>query len=1223
MKNIFLSALTFGIMAFSPIALATGAEVTSGTEVASVSTPLNNGHRNRVPETVGRGKCVLEKGILVSRDSYAVFGESWMTDYRMSFEARAPKDAEQVQIWAGFRWKDRFDRYVVSLKGGLLDDVYLARMGYMGDDSFLGVRPLGFHLEPGEWYRLTVEVCGSRIRVFVGDNPLPYIDVTDPQSSHCPAGRVSLGGSWIETEFRNLSIEPLPADFFEGVRREEVSFLPSEEDREELRKQMRASYSPVRVAELGKGRTEISLDGNWLFQPGYESRGDNGFATASDDSMWHVLEVPCFWTPIRIWLHGETMNTPNGPESKGTSDTYYQQESARCDSRSFDWRKTESAWYRQWIELPDNFEGKKAVLNFDAVAKAAQVYVNGQYAGSHIGMFGDFSIDATSYLHKGMNLVAVKVIRNVTEESEGDDEVVDVAVSLPVTRRMLNDIPHGFHYSCPPAGIWQPVKLVISDPLKIEDVFIKPALDGANFDVSLSNPAAERYEFSTHIRSRQDGSILYSGAVHSGSEENFSFCLDGLEPQLWSPDHPNLYDFSFSVRSMDGTEAAKEDKLTICSGFRTFEVRDGFFYLNGVRYWLRGGNHIPAALRPEDKELADTFMQLMKQGHMDVVRTHTAPWNELWTDAADRNGIAVSHEGGWPWLMIQGDIPPEESLEIWRQEELDMVRKYRNHPSIIFWTVNNEMNFYESDPDLERAKDKYRVVSDLVQRIRETDPTRPVCFDSNYRSRGKVEKFGADFMASVDVGDIDDIHQYYNWYHDTVFQQFNGEFQQVWKTPGRCIISQELSTGYPNNETGHPTRAYQITHQNPMSLVGYKGYDWADPAYFLEAISFGTGESAEALRRTNPEAAGFLHFALMTWFRQCYDAEKIEPYPVYHALSRALQPVLVSAELWGRHQWEGEKLTNRICVVNDLENGETIRELTLRWEIVSSDNKILASGESDVPDVEGYGRAWTEPEIILPVIDKEREDALLRLKLSGKGTDGNRKQLSENEYKLLICSRAFARHSGTKCKAGQKLIALGKVDQLDEAGIRYRQVGRLGKPSGRNILVCDGNLPEGTAASDLRRWVEDGGRLILLYDPKFENNCPEAVFPEYLTGRIRARQGDICFMERNEDPVFDGIEEMDLRYFNDNTRSLPQACSYALKTMRCPEVEELAGYMNIHAYIDGTPEARMNKIREERGFTLLRIKCGRGSAFVSTLRTDKAGSDPVAAKLLAALCNEL
>ena len=67
------------------------------------------------------------------------------------------------------------------------------------------------------------------------------------------------------------------------------------------------------------------------------------------------------------------------------------------------------------------------------------------------------------------------------------------------------------------------------------------------------------------------------------------------------------------------------------------------------------------------------------------------------------------------------------------------------------------MKFYDNDNDLERAKEKYRVISDVVKEMRRIDPTRPICFDSNYQAKGKDEKFGTDFMNSIDDGDIDDM----------------------------------------------------------------------------------------------------------------------------------------------------------------------------------------------------------------------------------------------------------------------------------------------------------------------------------------------------------------------------------------------------------------------------------------------------------------------------------
>lgn len=822
-------------------------------------------NQGEILKTVGRGECSIADGVFRSKGSYACFGNPEWKNYSMSFKARAPKGAEQVQIWAGFRAYNRFDRYVAGIKGGLQDDVYLMRTGYMGTDEFMGVRPLGFHPVPGEWYSMKVEVCGNRIRVFVNGEKEPYIDVVDKNANLVPSGEVTLGGGWIETEFDDLIVTLLPDNYLKNVKAAEYRMAATSQQKEAKRRRERANYKAVMVNDIKPDRTEISLDGDWLFMPEYQLDDKaKAVSATTDDEDWHVMQVPNFWNPIRIWLHGETMPTPNGPNPKGVSDTYYQQETDRCEGYTFDYRKTGTAWYRQWLELPTDIKGKQLTLSFDAVSKMAEVYVNGQLAGSNVGMFGDFQVDATDFLHPGRNVVVVKVTRDI------------------------------------------------------------------------------------------------SGAAAQTS--------DAME---------NYYS---SVR------------------------KDGFLYLNGRKFWMRGGNHIPFAICPNDSILADKFMQLMKAGNVQSTRTHTTPWNELWVSAADRNGIAISFEGTWSWLMIHSTpIPDKNVLDLWSSEWLRVMKKYWNHPSVFFWTVNNEMKFYDLDADMERSKEKFRIVSDVVKGMRELDPTRLVCFDSNYLHSKALRRFGQDFLNTVDDGDIDDNHAYYNWYDFSLFRFFNGEFQKQFKSPGRPLISQEMSTGYPNAETGHPTRSYQLIHQNPYSLIGYEAYDWADPMHFLKVQSFITGELAETLRRTNEQVSGIMHFAYMTWFRQCYNYKNIQPYPTYYAMQRAMQPVLVSAELWGRNLYAGEKLHTRIYVVNDSEDGRDLLPMALNWSIVDEKGKILASGTEQFPAVEYYGRKYIEPAIVMPsVLPSDKMNVKLKLVLVENG-----QTLSQNEYDLILANKRW------------------------------------------------------------------------------------------------------------------------------------------------------------------------------------------------------------------------
>ena len=548
-----------------------------------------------------------------------------------------------------------------------------------------------------------------------------------------------------------------------------------------------------------------------------------------------------------------------------------------------------------------------------------------------------------------------------------------------------------------------------------------------------------------------------------------------------------------------------------------------------------------------------------------------------------------------------------------------MLKKYRNHPSLLFWTVNNEMKFYDNDSNLERAKEKYRIISDVVKEMRRIDPTRPICFDSNYQAKGKDKKFGADFMSSIDDGDIDDMHGYYNWYDYSVFRFFNGEFQKQFKVADRPLISQEMSTGYPNNETGHPTRSYQLIHQNPYTLIGYESYDWADPASFLKVQAFITGELAETLRRSNDQASGIMHFALMTWFRQTYDYQNIEPYPTYYALKRALQPVLVSAELWGRNLYAGEKLPTRIYVVNDREDGTDLQPSLLRWEIQDESGKCLASGSEKIPAVKHYARYYAEPDIQLPAnLPADKTKAKLVLKLTENGLP-----ISANEYELLLTNKEW---NVGQVDPNKKIVLLDKDNTktvFDFLNINYQPISSI-KELLNSKLKADLCVISGlTACTDeekelIRTYQSKGGKLLFLNSKE----AVKAIYPEYITGWIIPTEGDIVIMERNDAPVFNDIDVLELRYFNNNKREIPQACTATLKVHRHKNVTELAGQMKIHAYIDGgKPEDRIERIESMRGLTMLQIADGKGEAMISTMCTEKATTDPVAGKLVVNMIN--
>src|SRR5262249_22273371 len=254
---------------------------------------------------------------------------------------------------------------------------------------------------------------------------------------------------------------------------------------------------------------------------------------------------------------------------------------------------------------------------------------------------------------------------------------------------------------------------------------------------------------------------------------------------------PNLYRLDVALESDTGEML---DSWTQLVGFRTFEAHGNKFFLNGKEYWLRGANHLPYGKNPFDPELPRKLIQLLHDANIRITRTHATPWNETWLSAADEIGLGVSLEGIRPWALAGkiGATPPDLFAH-WLMENEDVVKRARNHPSVLIYTVGNEMMLR----DMKNAE-KWRQLSEVVKQTRQVDPTRPVIASSEYQR-------DADLYESVikpgrfDDGDIDDLHRYNNWYGPSSFvtdAKFEAESKKnIWHRP---LIGQEMSTGYPD-----------------------------------------------------------------------------------------------------------------------------------------------------------------------------------------------------------------------------------------------------------------------------------------------------------------------------------------------------------------------------------------------------------------------------------------
>lgn len=442
------------------------------------------------------------------------------------------------------------------------------------------------------------------------------------------------------------------------------------------------------IIEVSASERKVCLNSNWKFYRGCIANAEQ---PTFNDAKWKVLDLPHDWSmePVPIQREGITVG-PFSRMSIGGPDTGQ--------------TIGGEGWYRKEFTIRPEDAGKLISIYFEGAYNQTEVWINGQKASFNPYGYIPFKININQYCNTPgtPNTIAVKVI------NEG-----------------LNSRWYGG------SGIYRHVWLMKTDKIHLDewDTFVdasnvvsKKAI--VNLHTILHNSLKEKVtnDLNIQILSPQGKEVYSTSQKVNAAEESttpLSITFDITKPELWSVDNPNIYTASISVVS----ENKEVDAVTIPFGIRTieFNAQQGFL-LNGKPLKLKGGclhhdNGLLGAVainRAEERKV-----ELMKANGYNAVRcAHNLP-SEYFLQACDRLGLLVIDEVFDQWLDAKRPQDYHQYFNEWGEHDMaTMVRRDRNHPSIIMWSIGNEI--------AERADSIGEVIAQkLIATARKHDTTRP------------------------------------------------------------------------------------------------------------------------------------------------------------------------------------------------------------------------------------------------------------------------------------------------------------------------------------------------------------------------------------------------------------------------------------------------------------------------------------------------------------------
>ena len=483
-------------------------------------------------------------------------------------------------------------------------------------------------------------------------------------------------------------------------------------------------------------RDTISINQGWQFHRGDVKNIAELKSTQSGDD---VVNLP------HDFLIGQDWVAPDASERPDNSDAGSNVRS-RLSSRGF--KEMGIGWYRYELTPKDEWKGKRIVLDFQGIMLVGDVYLNGQrIGGTDYGYLG-FDIDLSKLLKWGQtNEIAVKA-----------------DTQNPSNSRWFTG-----------AGLYRDVNLIVTNkdlffprhPLFIrtqgnKEVKIKAEIINqqkvAKGQTAAKMPVGVRIlDADGKVVAEQKNDIHFNAKWRDREYELPSISLENAK--LWSPDSPYLYTAEVTLYDSEGNIA---DQIKEPFGVRTIEIvpQKGLL-VNGKKVLLKGyANHhtlgaLGAAAYPRAIEKR---LKLIKKFGMNHIRSSHNPYSEDFLKLCDKYGILVVDELYDKWLtQYAGGRVEWESL--WQKDIPEWVKRDRNHPSVVMWSLGNELQQYSNLPFNDWGVTAYKLQKELLHRYDDTRLTT-VAMHPRYRNL-ETDSIPADLAIETEVNSYNYRYMYF------------------------------------------------------------------------------------------------------------------------------------------------------------------------------------------------------------------------------------------------------------------------------------------------------------------------------------------------------------------------------------------------------------------------------------------------------------------------------